>query len=60
MTPNNAHPDRVERPDHDPNPPAVLRATEARQGNIMGVVRYVLIISVALTILGYLIAYALG
>ncbi len=62
MTPQNAntHPDHVERLDHDPNPPAVKPAVEARQGNIMGVVRYVLIISVSLTVLGFIIAYALG
>jgi hypothetical protein len=55
-----SHPQHVERLDHDPNPPAVKPATQARQGNILGVMRYVLIISVALTILGYLIVYALG
>jgi hypothetical protein len=55
-----SHPQHVERLDHDPNPPAVKPATQARQGNILGVMRYVLIISVALTILGYFIVYALG
>lgn len=57
---SNTHPDHVERLDHDPNPPAVMPAVDARQGNIMGVVRYILIISVALTVLGFIVAYALG
>lgn len=57
---SNPRPDEVERLDHDPNPPAVKPAVAARQGNILGVMRYVLVISVALTLLGYLIAYAVG
>lgn len=56
----NTHPDHVERMTHDPNPPAVKPAVEARQGNILGVVRYVLIISVALTIIGFIAAYLVG
>jgi hypothetical protein len=62
MTPTHSktHPDHVERLDHDPNPPAVKPAVEARQGNIMGVVRYVLFISIALTLAGFLIAYLIG
>ena len=50
----------VERPTRDPNPPAVKPAVQARQGNILGVMRYVLFISLGLTLLGYLIAYFVG
>jgi hypothetical protein len=60
MSKTNYHPEPVDRLDHDPNPPAVKPAVEARQGNIMGVVRYVLFISIGLTLAGFVIAYALG
>jgi hypothetical protein len=60
MSNTNTQPDHVERLDHDPNPPAVKSAVDARQGNIMGVVRYVLFISIGLTLAGFLFAYLLG
>ena len=52
--------DRVERLDHDPNPPAVRPAVNARQGYILGVIRYVLFISLGPTLAGSVIAYMLG
>lgn len=46
------------KPSQETNSHTVVTATEARQGNTLGVVRYVLAISLMLALIAFVVLYA--